>query len=160
MPFGQPMLWGGSACPAAKDRSSYQQTGDTESDKAGEEEETATRWPPPPILPWRHIQDLIAVCDAVRSYARRRVDGGECLICTLKKHQILKGMFTITGKQFLPPLLTTALLIHTVKTTFHELMETTHGPYNRFWRPLTSDALLPCWVRLIYGEQQHGRRWL
>lgn len=35
-------------------------------------------------------------------------------------------MFTIKGKAILLSL-ATALLIHTVKTTFHELMETTHG---------------------------------
>lgn len=35
-------------------------------------------------------------------------------------------MFTIKGKAILLSL-TTALLIHTVKTTFHELMETMHG---------------------------------
>lgn len=35
-------------------------------------------------------------------------------------------MFTIKGKAILL-CLTTALLIHTVKKTFHELMETMHG---------------------------------
>lgn len=53
-------------------------------------------------------------------------------------------MFTIKGKAILR-CLTTALLIHTVKTTFHELMETMQGLAIAFGNKggirLSSDAL-------------------
>lgn len=53
-------------------------------------------------------------------------------------------MFTIKGKAILVSL-TTTLLIHTVKTTFHELMETMHGLAIAFGNKggvgLSSDAL-------------------
>lgn len=72
-----------------------------------------------------------------------------------KKHKILKGMFTIKGKAILLSLATT-LLIHTVKTTFHELMETTHGLAIAFGNKgqvgLSGDALWWNWVGLIYGK--------
>lgn len=53
-------------------------------------------------------------------------------------------MFTIKGKAILLSL-TAALLIHTVKTTFHELMDTMHGLAIAFGNKggvgLTIDAL-------------------
>lgn len=54
-------------------------------------------------------------------------------------------MFTIKGEAILLSL-TAALLIHTVKTTFHELMETMHGLTIAFGNKggasgLSSDAL-------------------
>lgn len=53
-------------------------------------------------------------------------------------------MFTIKGKP-IPLSPTTALLIHTVKTTFHDLMETMHGLAIAFGNKgavgLTVDAL-------------------
>ena len=64
-------------------------------------------------------------------------------------------MFTIRGKEILLSL-ATALLIHTVKTTFHELMETTHGLTIAFGNKgcvgLSSNALWCYWVGLIYRK--------
>lgn len=54
-----------------------------------------------------------------------------------EKTSNIKGMFTIKGEAILLSL-TAALLIHTVKTTFHELMETMRGLTiafgNKGWR--------------------------